>query len=275
MSRTSPELLLRNRRGDTARVSADGAQLLSWCTAAQGEQIYLSPVPVAAGRVPRGGVPICFPQFGTRGPLPKHGFARNLPWTILAPEAGSEDASQGRLQLELAPRPDWPHACRLLFEVRLGEGFLSLQLDVTNTGASTFDFTAAIHTYFAVPDVRQAELRGLAASRYEDALDANQRRPASGTALTFPDEIDSVYLGTPECLQLHAPGLPTRRICQHGFTDTVVWNPGPAKAAALGDMPAADWVKMLCVEAAVVATPVVLAPGARWTGIQRVEISGD
>jgi hypothetical protein len=32
---------------------------------------------------------------------------------------------------------------------------------------------------------------------------------------------------------------------------------------------------MLCVEAAVVATPVVLAPGARWTGIQRVEISGD
>ena len=269
MSRAEQELVLRNSRGDTARVSADGAQLLSWCTAAHGEQIYLSPVAVGAGRVPRGGAPICFPQFGNRGSLQKHGFARNLPWSIVAAEG-----ARGHLQLELAPRPDWPHACQLLLEVRLEPDALLLQLDVTNKGASAFDFTGAIHTYFAVPDVRQVELRGLESSPYEDALDANQWRPASGSALSFPDEIDRVYLDTPECPELQAPGMPTRRIRQRGFTDTVVWNPGPAKAAALGDMPAADWVKMLCVEAAVVAKPVALAPGARWTGIQRVEIGG-
>ena len=28
-------------------------------------------------------MPVCFPQFAERGPLPKHGFVRNLPWRLL------------------------------------------------------------------------------------------------------------------------------------------------------------------------------------------------
>jgi D-hexose-6-phosphate mutarotase len=33
-----------------------------------------------------------------------------------------------------------------------------------------------------------------------------------------------------------------------------------------------EWRAMLCVEAAVVATPVTLAPGARWEGVQRIAV---
>ncbi len=59
---------------------------------------------------------------------------------------------------------------------------------------------------------------------------------------------------------------------QRGFDDVVVWNPGPAKAARLGDMPPEDWTRMLCIEAGAIAQPVQLAPGKTWIGVQRIEL---
>ena len=41
--------------------------------------------------------------------------------------------------------------------------------------------------------------------------------------------------------------------------------------ATLADLPQAAYQDMLCVEAAVIAQPVVLLPGARWQGAQRLE----
>ena len=83
---------LHTPQGDTAAISLHGAQVLSWRTAdnkAQQERLYLSPrvnwQAVAQGRSAiRGGIPICWPQFNRRGPLPKHGLARLLPWGYYA-----------------------------------------------------------------------------------------------------------------------------------------------------------------------------------------------
>ncbi|WP_256373127.1 hypothetical protein [Ramlibacter montanisoli] len=36
-------------------------------------------------------------------------------------------------------------------------------------------------------------------------------------------------------------------------------------------MPPQDWLRMLCIEAAVAAQPVQLAPGKTWRGLQRLE----
>ncbi|MSQ98402.1 MAG: D-hexose-6-phosphate mutarotase, partial [Xanthomonadales bacterium] len=52
-----------------------------------------------------------------------------------------------------------------------------------------------------------------------------------------------------------------------GFPDTVVWNPG-ITARSLTDLEPGGETRMLCVEAAAAATPVVLAAGARWRGSQ-------
>ena len=62
--------------------------------------------------------------------------------------------------------------------------------------------------------------------------------------------------------------MPERKVQQQGFTDAVLWNPGPAKAARLGDMPPDDWTRMVCIEAAV-ARPVL--PGHTWHGAQRLQ----
>jgi glucose-6-phosphate 1-epimerase len=58
------------------------------------------------------------------------------------------------------------------------------------------------------------------------------------------------------------------RVTASGFPDTVIWNPGPEKAAALVDMEPDGYRSMLCIEAAVIGQPVKLEPGAAWRGTQ-------
>jgi glucose-6-phosphate 1-epimerase len=269
---------LRNAAGDAATVSLYGGQVLSWCTATGGEQLYCSPQAVAGqGRAIRGGVPVCFPQFANCGPianLAKHGFARTSMWQLageLITGSGCETASaRFVLQDSALTLAAWPYGFSLELQLTLGSGWLELQLQVMNTGVLAFDFTAALHTYLATTDVRQAVVYGLEGIAYADALKHNETATQADTALQFVGELDRVYLDTPPALQLQQSGQPHLCIEQQGFADTVVWNPGPAKAAALGDMPAADWTRMLCIEAAQVKTPVQLQPGNMWQGAQRL-----
>ena len=48
-----------------------------------GDLLYVSPVSVAGTQAVRVGKPVLFPQFADRGPLKKHGFARDLPWQLV------------------------------------------------------------------------------------------------------------------------------------------------------------------------------------------------
>lgn len=266
--------VLRTAAGDEACVSLHGGHLLSWRPAGQDEQIYLSPLSrPAPGKAVRGGTPVCFPQFADRGPLTKHGFARTARWEVLAAPVQQGDRAEARFQLDsTSAAMPWEHAFRLELTVRLAPATLELELQASNTGASAFAFTAALHTYFALPDVRTAKLRGLQGLSYEDSLQANTVRTESLEALTFDGEIDRVYRAIPAPMLLQASGMPQRRVSQQGFTDAVVWNPGPDKAVRLGDMPGEDWPRMLCIEAAVIDRPVQLAPGQSWRGTQRIEV---
>lgn len=264
---------LRNAGGDEASVSLHGAQLLSWRSASEGEQVYTSPLSRSApGKAVRGGTPICFPQFSDRGPLPKHGFARTRRWELVTPHAPHAQVAEARFQLDSTMTTTiWQHAFCLVLVVRLGPGWLELHLQAANTGRTAFDFTGALHTYLALADVRQARLRGLAGSSYEDNLEGLALRVDPEDPLTFAGGIDRVYRQTPASVRLEGGG-PARRLVQQGFVDTVVWNPGPDKVGSLGDMPQDDWPRMLCVEAAVVHKPVRLAPGKTWRGMQRIEL---
>ena len=266
-------VVLRNAGGDAASVTLHGAQLLSWVPAGAAEQIYRSPLSApAAGKALRGGVPVCFPQFSGRGPLPKHGFARTSRWELVAPPTNGAAVAEARFQLDSAMAATaWEHAFCLVLVVRLGPGWIELQLQAANTGRTVFAFTGALHTYLAVQDARSAKLIGLQGVEYEDATQENALGRQSVVALTFPGEIDRVYRQPPPVLRLEGGGMPPRRVLQEGFADTVVWNPGPQRAALLGDMPPDDWLRMLCVEAAVAAQPVQLAPGKTWRGLQRLD----
>jgi glucose-6-phosphate 1-epimerase len=268
------ELLhLRTPAGDTAAITPHGAQLLSWRTADGVEHLYRSPLATpAAGRVVRGGTPVCFPQFAARGPLPKHGFVRDRAWQVRQPLPAASEATEAVLAIDDAAAA-WDRPFEAVVTVRLGSGWIEIELQARNPGPTAFQFTGALHTYFAVDDVRSAAVHGLQGLAYQDALDGDRVKQEPAPAVTFAGELDRVYLDTPSPLRLVRPGRPALRISQQGFTDTVVWNPGPRKAATLGDMPPADWLKMVCVEAAVVKMPVTVAAGATWTGLQRIALA--
>ena len=266
-------LTLRNAAGDEAILSSHGAQLLSWRPARSAEQIYLSPLSRPAdGVAVRGGAPICFPQFSNRGPLAKHGFARISRWALVTGPSPETEVTEARFQLDSSMVTGDRAFCTVLV-ARLGPRWLELQLQVANTGRSSWDFTAAIHTYFQVADLCEASLAGLQGLEYEDmVLDGAVRREPAAVLGFDGSEIDRVYRQATRPLSLQTPGAPARRIVQQGFADVVVWNPGRAKAPTFRDLPPDDWSRMLCVEAGAIAHPVELAPGKTWSGTQRVEL---
>ncbi len=260
--------------GGRARVLPHGAHVLSWTPAPGDERLFASPRSQAApGVAVRGGVPVIFPQFATEGPLPKHGFARTAAWEPLGVADGGAAVTL-RLVDAPATRALWPHAFRAELTARVSRGVLDVALRVTNTGEGALAFTGALHTYFHVADVREAAVEGLGGVRYRDAVAGGVERVDDAPAVRVSGEVDRVYLDAPSSLLLR-DGADGRalRIDAEGFPDVVVWNPGAEKGGALADMEPDGWLRMLCVEAAVVGRPVRLAPGASWLGRQTLTVA--
>lgn len=268
-----PAIRLALPGGDSALVALQGAQVLSWITDGA-EQLFLSPLAAHDGSTPiRGGIPLCFPQFNQRGPLVKHGFARTLAWQGRAEDArayGNGLRLTLRLEDSSATRAAWPHAFQAGLDVWLQPGALTVQLSVLNTGDAALSFTAALHSYLRVGDAAAATLSGLEGLRYWDAVE--DTHPQQQGALAFGAELDRVYPRPEQPMVIRAAGQQQLRIAQDpAWADTVVWNPGPQLCARLADMPADAWRHMLCVEAAAIDAPVVLAPQGRWHAAQRLE----
>ena len=252
-------------------VALHGGHVLSW-VASGAEQLYLSPRSLLDGRAAiRGGVPVCFPQFNERGPLPKHGFARNLPWAT-----GEATAQAGAVQLALtlASSPAtlalWPHAFRLQLTLTLAPGRLALDVSVDNTGTAPLPFMLALHTYFRVADIGQTRVDGLdGCASWDSLVDVHSCQQG---AIQFTGEFDRVFGAAAAPLQF-TDGHKTVQVAQSAsLGNTVVWNPGATKCATLADMPPDGYLQMLCIEAAQIDTPVTLAAGARWTGGQHLAL---
>src|SRR5258705_2204548 len=69
-----PDFVLAARDGATVHVAQHGGHLCRWRTSDGVERLYLSPLPRQPGEPIRGGIPVVFPQFANRGPLPMHGY---------------------------------------------------------------------------------------------------------------------------------------------------------------------------------------------------------
>lgn len=268
-----PCIRLHSAQGDSALVALHGAQVLSWVAGGR-ERLYLSPRAVFDGRSAiRGGIPLCFPQFNQRGPLPKHGFARHLAWVAQAP--GWDTAQDAatlclRLASSLSTQALWMQDFEAQLTLALGDGWMRVHLDVGNTGPTPWEFTTALHTYLAVDAIERTRLEGLEGCARWDAVQ-DQQGIQSG-AVTFADEYDSVFAAPAQPLHL-CDGVHGLQISQNlHMGSTVVWNPGAHLGARLADLPADGYRFMLCVEAAQIDAPVRLVAGARWQGWQMLRV---
>lgn len=254
--------------GASAVLMQRGGQLVSWTPAGGQERIFLSErARFDAGAAIRGGVPVCFPQFGSRGPLPKHGFVRTMDWTP-GEARGGEDYATATMTLcdNAQTRSLWPHPFALELTVLVSRARLDIELGVRNPGETAMRFTCALHTYLRTREVEQTQIEGLRGLRYLDATRGSEH-VESGTELSIEAETDRIYFRATRPLLVREPHRSLGISAEH-LPDVVVWNPWEHLCGALPDMPANGFRHMLCIEAGAIGEPVELAPGAEWWGRQ-------
>lgn len=256
---------IEHESGAVLTVARHGGHLISWTTADGTEQLYLSPkADFSDDKAIRGGVPVIFPQFSDHGPFGRHGFARKSLWEVC------EETGKFTLTSSDETLAEWPHPFSLSLEFTLTADSLMMALTITNLGESPFEFHAALHTYFGVPDVEQAKVTGLEGLGFLDEA-ANVTFPGEESPISFGLEVDRAYFGGGEREVSLASGSSEVTVFSEGFPDVVIWNPGPGHG--IGDLDDEGWRDFVCVESAQVENLEVLKPGRSWTGRQKITTS--
>lgn len=275
------QVVLRTPQGASARVSLNGAQVTSWRNE-QGEELLFtsSKTTSKALKAARGGIPICFPQFGNCGSMELHGFARNRMWAIdenPPPLPANDSSGKSFVDLLLKSSEEdmkcWPHSFEFRLRVSLTtNGDITLISRVRNINGKPFSFSFAYHTYLLVSDISEIRIEGLETLDYLDNLSQKERFTEQGDAITFESEVDRVYLSSPNIIAvLDHERKQTYIIKKEGLPDVAVWNPWEKKSKSMTDFGDEEYKQMLCVDAAVIETPVNLRPGEEWTG--RLQLS--
>jgi glucose-6-phosphate 1-epimerase len=267
---TSPEV--------SGEMYLHGAQVTSWKPAGIEEVLFVSrQARWEHGRAIRGGVPVCFPWFGSSGDnptAPAHGFVRTKAWRL-----ESVVQSDSAITISMFTESDdetrrlWPADFHLALHATFGSTLI-LALVVTNTGPTTMRFEEALHSYYRVGDIHDVRVRGLDATKFLDKADANLEKVQHGD-IAIVTETDREFLGTRAPVDVDDASLRRRvRTVKDRSLTTVVWNPWVTKAQALSDLADDEWSEFVCVEtcnAGVFA--VQLPPGQHHTMRSVVSVS--
>jgi glucose-6-phosphate 1-epimerase len=274
-----PCLRIASDRHGTGQVYLHGAHVTAWQPRDQAPVLWVSRESVfAEGRPIRGGVPVCFPWFAahpTEKTAPTHGFARIRPWALAgAGEGGNGQWLEFRLEHdEETLASPWPHRFLATYRVAFGPA-LTLSLTIRNADAGPVRYEEALHTYYAVHNVREIEISGLENTEYLDKVEGFARKRQGAEPIRFAGATDRVYLDTTATCTIRDPGRRRAvRVAKTGSSSTVVWNPWIERARALPDFGDLEWAEMVCVETANVgAAAITLEPGAEHTMTAKVTI---
>jgi len=256
---------LSNSAGDSAKVYLFGACVTSYVKDGV-DSLMVRPDAKMDGSKPiSGGIPHCFPQFGP-GAIQQHGFARNCDWAVAEITDGAEPTLVLSLTDNDYTRGMWDYSFDAKYTISLKGDRLDTELCVTNTGAKTFDFTAALHSYWSISAVDKISITG----DFDGAtfLDKTASPPAETTSesasLSITKEVDSVYQGVSGDVVLNDSGKGRKLTISNlmGWEDTVLWNPYGDEGMGFNEF--------VCVESAKALSPVVLGPNEYWSGAMAV-----
>lgn len=251
----------------SASIALSGAHLLSWTPTGEQPVIWMSEdAQFINGKSIRGGIPVCWPWFSahdSESDFPAHGFARTSIWHVKS-TASTEDNTLIVLQLQTeANAKIWPYQCSCEIRFDIGRE-LKIELTTMNNDHQPFTVGEALHSYFAIADIRNTSVSGLEKCSYLNKPTGFSRHDQVGP-ITFSDEVDRVYLNTTADNLIEDREMRrTIRINKSGSDSTIVWNPWLERAAEMGDLGENGYLGMLCVESANAAENVVtIDPGAR------------
>jgi len=233
------------------KIALQGAHIFDFRVKSKKPLLFLSETARFEKGVPiRGGIPICWPWFGTHpteSALPNHGFVRTSIWKHKQTEHISKEKTKiimsvnsSNESLEL-----WPFKFELSLEILMSDT-LELSLISKNTGVNSFALTQALHTYLQIEDINKAQVKGLENKPFYNKLDNSFDNIQEGI-LGFNTEVDRVYqdLAKPLLLEDTNQKIEVQTI---GSNTVVIWNPGSEFEKNFSDL--SDYKTMLCLESA-------------------------
>ena len=254
--------------GGQVQVSLFGAHVVSWIGPSGEPRLFLSSKADLTGAKPiRGGVPLIFPQFGPRAlpgekALPSHGFARTEMWTVVKSKTSKGGVSSVTLRLKSSPRLEALYSGIFTAEVTVSlSKTLTISLLVKNDGENPMVFQTALHTYFEVPSKDDVSIVGMEGSEFLDNLKNLTAAVETRRKVDVLAPTDRVYIDVPSTIQILSKDIPLFTLESSGFPDLVVWNPGEVRAKEIKDLGEGEFQRMVCVESAIVGTPVKLLAG--------------
>ncbi|MCW5714382.1 MAG: D-hexose-6-phosphate mutarotase [Bauldia sp.] len=249
-------MITLSSRGGTATIDFFGGQILSYVPAGGTDLLWRTSeehlaAAKAAGKAPRGGIPVCWPWFGphpTDTAGPGHGLARIGTWT-----SDHIHGDHGELKFSTdGSNPLFPYAADAWLYVAVSD-VLEVTLTTINRSDRPFVLTQGLHTYLRVGDVEKVEVLGL------EKATSNKGDHTDGP-LTIKGEVDRIYSPVTGPLRVKDPVLRRTIVVENaGCTEAVIWNPGSDKP----DMPAGSFRNMLCVEPANAKDAPTVPPGGR------------
>jgi glucose-6-phosphate 1-epimerase len=161
-------ILLRTATA-SCEIGLFGGHILSWKVQGE-EQMFMSSKAIMDGgesgnTAIRGGLPICWPQFGffktaANAPDAKHGFIRSSSnWVASHVTA---DSATLELTPDAAMKAKWPGVnFRFVYKVSIQGACLRVVAEVTNLGDGPVEFTGALHTYWQCENASDCRIEGL------------------------------------------------------------------------------------------------------------------
>lgn len=234
-----PALSLQHPVG-SALIALQGAQLLQWQPAAAEQGVlWLSEVePFQLGNAIRGGVPICYPWFGTIK-NPSHGTARIRLWQLTDYQIADEKV---RLEFGLFSED-------LLIEAKITMIFSeTCELIFTHYGEK--EAQLALHSYFNVGNIEQIEVHGLTTNCLSNLTKQQETVPSPRK---IAENVDCIYQINNAQNTIIDPVLQRHiKIEQQNSSDVVLWNPWHKTTSGMSET---GYQRMVCVETARISKP--------------------
>ena len=116
-------------------------------------------------------------------------------------------------------------------------------------------------------------MTGLKGADYVDKADGFSRKTERAEHVKISREINSVYLNTPQAVEIHDSKLQRRiRIEKSGSLSTVVWNPWVDKAQEMPDFGNEEYKEMICVEPGNVGENKITLPAGKSASL-KIQVS--
>ena len=233
-------------------VRYDGATVTSWKPESlKGGEVFFKPKNAPWGKEVHGGLPICWPWFGKREGMPKHGLARYLKWSFV------RRIGKDAVVLKASSTPEtmkvWPHEFRIKVVISVdGPDELKIEFTETNTGKTAYESAFGIHPYFSVADACKVFCDG----RKLGKPWIIEEFPADGKSHNLEDIVGNrVY-----------------SVQSSGNDTWFLWNPGVERTALCETLAPDEWRKFWCLEP-FMRKPKPLKPGKSRTAAIRLKAS--